>query len=245
MAVDVGAAMAGQFDGAHLEPVDPRSSNREGIVGSWLYGIAVNSNGERFMDEAERPFDLQFDVVANRLFREQNGIGYAIIDARIRELAPAIAYMNDAENAPVRADTIEELAERLGLPPDTLSRTVREYNEACEVGGFDPTTFDGKRAKGLSPPKSNWAEPLSTPPYEGVPMTANICFTYGGLHTDGSSRVLDTDGRPIPRLYAAGEIVGVFYEVYPSGTSVLRSLTFGRIAGLTAAAETRLTKPGH
>jgi tricarballylate dehydrogenase len=235
MAVEVGAATAGQFDGAHLEPVDPRSSNREGLVGSWLYGIAVNSRGERFIDEAERPYDLQFDAVANTLFREHHGEGFAIVDARIRMLAPAIDYMNDSQNAPIRADTIEELAQKTELPVETLSRTVRDYNAACNSGEFDATRFDGKRTEGLTPPKSHWAEPLTTPPFEAVPMSANICFTYGGVRTDGSARVVDADGMPIRGLYAAGEIVGIFYDVYPSGTSVLRSLTFGRIAGRSAA----------
>ena len=236
MAVEIGAASAGQFDGAHLEPVDPRSSNREALVRSWVYGIAVNSFGERFIDEAENPFDIQFDLLANRLFREHGGVGYAIIDAAIRSSVP-MEYLNDAENPPVRADTIEELAERLGLPASTLAKTVREYNEAARGGTFDPSSLDGKSTAGLRINKSHWAVPLTTPPFEGVPVTVNICYTFGGLDTDGSARVLTTDGQPIPGLYAAGEIVGVFYEKYPSGSSVLRSLTFGRIAGQTAAAE--------
>jgi tricarballylate dehydrogenase len=237
MAVEIGAATAGQFDGVHLEPVDPRSSNREGVVGSWLYGIAVDAQGERFVDEAEYPFDVQFDQVANRMFREHDGVGFAIIDASIRRAAPAIAYMNDAENAPVRADSIEGLAEKLGIPVENLSRTVSEYNAACQPGTFDPTTFDTKCTARLTPPKSHWAQPLTTPPFEGVPMVASICFTYGGLRTDGAARVLNMDGRPIGGLYAAGEITGVFYEIYPAATSVLRSLTFGRIAGQTSARE--------
>jgi tricarballylate dehydrogenase len=62
-----------------------------------------------------------------------------------------------------------------------------------------------------------------------------ICFTYHGLKADGETRVLDGDGQPIPGLHAAGEITGIFHGIYPSGTSVLRSLTFGRLAGRAAA----------
>jgi tricarballylate dehydrogenase len=64
---------------------------------------------------------------------------------------------------------------------------------------------------------------------------SSICFTYGGLRTDTSARVVSGNGRPIPGLYAAGEIVGLFYYEYPSATSVLKALTFGRLAGAHAA----------
>ncbi|MBL7631041.1 FAD-binding protein [Frankia nepalensis] len=67
-------------------------------------------------------------------------------------------------------------------------------------------------------------------------------MSTGGLSVDGSSRVLNTDGRPIGGLWTAGEITGIFHDLYPSGTSVLRSLTFGRIAGRDVAAE--LAKSG-
>jgi tricarballylate dehydrogenase len=237
MAVEIGADTAGQFDGAHLEPVDPRSSNREAVVGLWMFGILVNQQGERFMDEAERSFDIQFDQVGNRLFREQGGRGYAIADAGIRAKVSGFEALIDHESPPLRADTIEGLAELLGIPGDSLRRTIEQYNAAAKGEEFDPTRFDGKSTVGITPRKSNWAEPLLTPPYEAVPVEANICFTYGGLRVDGTSRVLNTDGRPIPGLWAAGEITGIFYQLYPSGTSVLRSLTFGRIAGREIASE--------
>jgi tricarballylate dehydrogenase len=66
-------------------------------------------------------------------------------------------------------------------------------------------------------------------------LTSAICFTYGGIRTDLDARVVTANGVPLPGLYAAGEIVGLFYHEYPAGTSVLRSLTFGRIAGIHAA----------
>ena len=237
MAIEVGADTAGQFDGAHLEPVDPRSSNQEGLVGSWLYGILVNQAGQRFMDEAQYSYDLQFDQVGNTVFREQGGRAYAISDARIRAEVPNFEALNDSENQPIRADTIAGLAQKLGVPARTLTETVANYNLAAAGGGFDPTRVDGKATVGVQPPKSNWAVPLETPPFEGVPVEAHICFTYGGVRVDGESRVLDTDGAPVPGLYAAGEITGLFYKFYPAATSVLRSLTFGRVAGTGVAAE--------
>jgi tricarballylate dehydrogenase len=141
----------------------------------------------------------------------------------------------DSDQPPVEASTLPELAKLLGLAPDRLLRTVEDYNAAIGPGKFDPHIRDGKRTRGLDPDKSNWAYPLEKPPYFAYPVTSAICFTYGGIRTDCDARVVTGNGVPLPGLYAAGEIVGLFYHEYPAGTSVLRSLTFGRIAGAHAA----------
>lgn len=62
-----------------------------------------------------------------------------------------------------------------------------------------------------------------------------MTFTFGRVRTDTQGRVLTPGGTVIPALYAAGEVTGVFYHRYPVGTSVLRSLTFGPLAGRHAA----------
>jgi succinate dehydrogenase/fumarate reductase flavoprotein subunit len=95
--------------------------------------------------------------------------------------------------------------------------------------------LDGKATTGLKPNKTNWANPIDTPPYFGYPLTANLTFTYGGVKTNTDAQVLSTNNVPIPGLYAAGELTGPFYHEYPPATSVLRSLTFGRIAGTAIA----------
>src|SRR5262249_62136775 len=123
----------------------------------------------------ERSSDIHFDQVGNRLFREQGGRGYAITDAGIRGKVPGFEALIDHENQPLRADTIEGLAELLGIPAESLRRTMEQYNEAAKGEGFDPTSFDGKSTVGITPRKSNWAESLLTPPYEGVPVESNIC----------------------------------------------------------------------
>jgi tricarballylate dehydrogenase len=87
----------------------------------------------------------------------------------------------------------------------------------------------------VTPPKSNWAYPINDAPFIAYPLTTAITFTYGGLRTDTAGRVLSANGVAIPGLYAAGEIVGLFYHEYPAGTSVLKALTFGRLAGADAA----------
>ena len=102
---------------------------------------------------------------------------------------------------------------------------------------FDPNVKDGRGTEGLAVPKSNWANTLDTPPYEAYAVTCGITFTFGGLKVDGNAQVLDTDARPIPGLYAAGELVGgLFYFNYPGGTGLMAGSVFGKIAGRSAAA---------
>ena len=115
---------------------------------------------------------------------------------------------------------------------------MAEFNAAVGPGVFDPYSFDGKSTVGLDPPKSNWAFALDSPPFIAYPLTCAICFTFGGVRTDSSARVVSPSGTPIPGLYAAGEVTGLYYHEYPVGTSVIRGITFGRIAGAHAAAST-------
>lgn len=65
-------------------------------------------------------------------------------------------------------------------------------------------------------------------------MTAQFKFTFGGLNVDTDGRVLNTNEEPIPGLYAAGEITGLYHK-HPPATSVLRANTFGRIVGTNVA----------
>ena len=118
--------------------------------------------------------------------------------------------------------------------------TLHGFNEAVDVETpFDPAEKDGRGAVGIDPPKSNWANRLDTPPFEAYGVTCGITFTFGGLHVDDQSRVMGVDGAPIPRLYAAGELVGgLFYFNYPGGTGLTSGAVFGRTAGRNAASGT-------
>jgi len=239
IAVEVGADTAGQFDGAHVEPCDPRSDDIEPLVGAYWWGILVNRDGDRFMDEAADLQMIHFDTVANTILRTQGNLAYAIVSDPQSKLLVPIPGVRHTDIDPVVADSIEELAEKLGLDPARLRRTVDEFNAATpDPAGFDPTALlDGLSTTGIVPPKSNFATPLVEGPFRAWPVAGQICFTYGGLRVDGDTHVLDVFGRPIPGLYAAGEIAGIFYEQYPAGTSGLRSMTFGRWAGVTSARE--------
>jgi tricarballylate dehydrogenase len=101
---------------------------------------------------------------------------------------------------------------------------------------------------GLAIDKSNWAQRLDQPPYEAYAVTTGITFTFGGLKITGNAEVEDTTGRPIPGLYAAGEIVGgLFFHNYASGTGLMSGAVFGRLAGRNAAvyASGEMSPPPH
>jgi tricarballylate dehydrogenase len=138
------------------------------------------------------------------------------------------------------ADTIEDLARKLEIDVEGLVRTVREFNAAVQSGTYNPAIKDGKSTRGITPPKSNWALPIDTPPYVGFAVTTGITFTFGGLHITTDGEVLDNESRVIPGLFAAGELVGgLFYNNYPGGAGLMAGAVFGRIAGRSAARSTK------
>ena len=115
---------------------------------------------------------------------------------------------------------------------------MREYNAAVKKDvPFDHVIKDGKCTVGIEPPKSNWAQPLDTPPYDAYATTCGITFTFGGLRIDRETgQVLNVHFHKIPGLYAAGEMVGgLFYFSYPSGAGLVSGAVFGKIAGRGAA----------
>jgi tricarballylate dehydrogenase len=121
-----------------------------------------------------------------------------------------------------------------------MVKTIAEFNEAVDVGtAFNPNVKDGKRTVGLALAKSNWALPINEPPFAAYPVTCGITFTFGGLRINRAGAVIDTEGDPIPGLFAAGELVGgLFFGNYPGGTGLTAGAVLGRIAGRSAAGRT-------
>jgi tricarballylate dehydrogenase len=169
------------------------------------------------------------------ILRQPGALAYQLFDAKTSHLLRQDEYT--APGASRReASTIVELAAKIGINPRSLESTVEEYNAAVQPGEFNPAVKDGKRAEGIEPPKSNWALPLDAPPFFAFAVTCGITFTFGGLHIDSKSRVLNIEGFPIPGLHAAGELVGgLFYHNYPGGSGLTAGSVFGRRAGKAAA----------
>ena len=199
MAMEVGAATAGQFDMFHGEPVDARSSKPDAVVYAYPFGILVNACGERFFDEGKDSFDATFEELAFEIWRHQDQKAFFIGDQITASIEPVQAIIL-TDQPPVIAATIRELAVTLDLDPPTLERTVATYNAAVSVGEFNPRTFDGKAARGIAPPKTKWALPIARPPFIAYPLTCAITFTFGGVRTDSLARVLTPSATVIPGL---------------------------------------------
>ncbi|MFD5874694.1 FAD-binding protein [Streptomyces sp. NPDC060322] len=236
MALELGADTAGQFDGIHAEPVDTRTQKADAVLYGFSTGIFVNRRMQRFFDEGMDTWDNTFEHVGHEIWKNQDQEAYWIADAKTLAI-PGILNALLSDVPPEQADSLEGLAGKLGVDAEGLEKTVAGFNAAVGPGEFDPTRLDGKSTVGLTPKKSNWAVPLDTAPFIGVPLTAAVCFTYGGVRTDLDGRVVTPSGIAIPGLYAAGEATGLFYHAYPPATSVLRSLIFGRLAARHVAAQ--------
>jgi tricarballylate dehydrogenase len=234
MALAIGAAGAGNFSLFHAEPIDPRSGVAEAAIFAFPYGILVNKDGLRFVDEAQGPIDAWYERVTRRIHAQTDGLAYLVLDQQ-GAAVPNLSAGIRTDQPAITAATIAELAAKLDLPIEALGATVGAYNAACPDGAFDHRTPDGLATAGLTVPKSNWSRPLTEGPFLAYPIIAANVFTFGGLRTDADARVVNRSGSAIRGLYAAGEITGLYYSNYTGSTSVLRGAVFGRIAGSLAA----------
>jgi succinate dehydrogenase/fumarate reductase flavoprotein subunit len=125
----------------------------------------------------------------------------------------------------VRADTPEELAERLGLPAEAVAESLRKYNAACAAS--EDTRF-GRPADSL--------QPVAEPPFYAYRSGPMLAWTNGGPRRDEHARVLRPDGEPIPGLYAAGTASSTYSWGKDGGFHIADALLFGRIAAEHAVA---------
>jgi tricarballylate dehydrogenase len=242
MALDIGAQAAGQWGDYHSAVIDARSPKAEcGVTALYNFqmGIIVDTQGQRFLDEGEDWRDNTYVKFSKAIVEHRDGLAFCIFDQQMYRRAEfQRAWYPVAP--PIEANALEELAEALELPVDAFVKTVHDFNAAVQPGAFDLDRLDGKRTSGITPPKSNWAMPLTEPPFVAVPVTGGITFTFGGLKVDTSARVVGLAGLPIDGLYAAGEPIGeLYYYNYPGATSCLRGCVFGRIAGFQASQRAR------
>jgi tricarballylate dehydrogenase len=243
MAIEVGAATRGHWSGCHAVGWDANAPEFGDLdVGdgfqkhSYPFGIMVNRNGERFVDEGADFRNFTYARYGHEILRQPGQVAWQIFDASVAHLLRDEYRIRRVSRT--SADSIEALAGRLdGIDAARFVRTVAEYNAAVDdVTPFDPTRKDGRGTRGLSVPKSNWAKRLEQPPFDAYAVTCGITFTFGGLHVDAGARVIGEDGEPLEGLFAAGELVGgLFYFNYPGGTGLTSGSVFGRLAGRAAA----------
>ncbi|MBM09127.1 MAG: FAD-binding dehydrogenase [Magnetovibrio sp.] len=234
MALDIGAAPCGDFGSFHAQPVDPRATDTEPVVLNYSYGILINDAGERFTDEGFNMVDSTYESLTRTIMAQRGGIAFAVFDKSLEDVKNWSVTVRSTV-PPLLAETLDALAKLMNVPVAQLNDTVDKYNSACpNQNGFDPMVLDGLATKGLDPIKSNWARPISLPPFKAWPIICSNCFTFGGLKIDSRARVVNTEGDIIPGLYAAGEVAGIDYRTYTGSTSVMRGVVTGRLAGKDA-----------
>ena len=243
MAIDAGAQPCGHWSGCHAVQWE-RYATDYGEVAlrtafqrhSYPYGLMVNSEGRRFVDEGADLRPYTYARYGHVVLDQPGQCAWQIFDAKVEKLLRE--EYRGRHVTRVTADTLEELVARLeGVDQAQLLKTLHEYNAA--VGGqgeFNPTVKDGLRTEGIEPPKSNWAQKLDTPPFQAYAVTCGVTFTFGGIKVSTEAEALDVLDDAIPGLYAAGEIVGgIFYFNYPGGSGLTSGAVLGKAAGINAA----------
>ncbi len=243
MAMDAGAAPAGNWSGAHAVQWDMNAPPYGDLtVGdrfqkhNYPFGILVNARGERFLDEGLDFHSYTYAKYGWEVMRQPGLFAWQVFDQKATPLLREEYRIRRITKE--LAATFEELAPKLtGVDPAGFLRTVAAYNAAPRPDvPFNPNVHDGLRTQGLAIDKTNWARPLDTPPFDAYGVTCGVTFTFGGLRVSAAAEVLDIGGAPIPGLYAAGEIVGgLYYHNYGSGTGLVAGVVFGRLAGAGAA----------
>lgn len=242
MALDVGAAAHGNWSGCHAVFYDLNAPAQGDInllnmqKNYFHLGVVVNADGRRFIDEGEDFRNYTYSGMGEKVLRQPGGVAWQIFDQHSEHLLPDEYRVRQATR--IEADSLEALAARLeGINAAALLQTLTDYNTAVRTDiPFNPAVRDGRCTQGLSLPKSNWANPLSKPPFVAYAVTCGITFTFGGLQVDSQARVQDEQGQPIEGLYAAGELVGnLYYVKYAGGAGLTSGSVLGRLAGADAA----------
>jgi len=236
--LDQGAESVGDPTQCHCVAIDGRAPKFDGGIVTRLdcvpYSVVVNRDGQRFYDEGQDVWPKRYAIWGRLVAGQPDQVAFSVIDAKARGLFMPSVF------PPVVADTLEGLAQALGLPGDALARTVAGFNAACRPGTFKPTEIDGLATVGLDPPKTNWARPIDTPPYAAYSLRPGVTFTYLGLKVDAGARVQGAEG-PMSNVWAAGEIMAgsILGQGYLAGFGMTIGTVFGRIAGREAAAHAR------
>ncbi|MFD7868247.1 FAD-dependent oxidoreductase [Streptomyces sp. NPDC059783] len=207
--------------------------------------IHVGLDGRRCMDE-DAPY-----AVSPGILKDHGGWVWSVFDDTARAALPEgyadwtpARILEEADKGVVlRADTLAGLAELMGVPARNLEAAVDRFNTLFTEGhDEDFLRHESLAAKGADPHLA----PIATGPFHAVRMLpAELVCTHTGLEIDASTRVLATDGRPVPGLYAAGEAAGgILGERYVGGgNSVAHALVLGRVAGREAAARAATLSP--
>jgi tricarballylate dehydrogenase len=242
LALAQGATSGGDWSTCHSVQWDAFCANNESnreltnrlTRGGYPLGIIVNRDGARIVDEGSDFRNYTYAKFGRSILEQPGSIAYQVFDAKQRQLLRSEEY--DMPGVSVfSANTIAELAAKIGVSESALTDTVSTFNSSIDSSRpFDPNIKDGRRAD-VDPVKSNWATALDTAPYYAFAVTCGITFTFGGLRSDTHGRVLNSDGEHLEGLYVCGEMLGgLFSGNYPGGAGLAAGMVFGRRAGALA-----------
>ena len=198
-------------------------------------GICINQNGERFVDETlaevelrevaleQQPDAIQYDIFTDKILDDLKASGAANMWSFLYEPEEAKGH-----SKVITASSLEELAGKINVPADALTKTVADYNAAVETGGTDNL---GRSYDGSVTAYSVAVNKIEGEKFYAVPLKALCVMTLGGVSVNDKMQVLAEDGTVIPGLYAAGEVTGGIWGRFVSGgTGVMGPIVFGKIA---------------
>lgn len=200
-----GVQPVGQSEAGHLVAVDARSPEHDGGIVTRIdgmeHGIVVDRNGRRFQDETEFTEPTRYSAWGRRVANLPDKYAVLILDKEGLAKAPLFAV------APIRTNSVQELAAKLDLPQSRLVASILDTGR------------------------------ISGPPFFALPIRPGIAFTSLGVRIDETARVVMADGNAIRNVFAAGMIMSpnVLGAGYLAGAGITISAVFGRIAGEKAA----------
>lgn len=234
--LDQGIEQVGDPTQCHAVAIDGRAPKFDGGIVTRLdcvpFSVVVNNRGDRFYDEGEDVWPKRYAIWGRLVAAQPDQVAYAIIDAKSINLFMPSVF------PPVVADSVEALAEKMGLPVRETVQTIARFNAACgDSSPFRHTELDSVATTGLEIEKTNWARPISEPPFYGYSLKTGVTFTYLGLKVDQRAQC-SVGNQRVANLFAAGETMAgsILGQGYLAGFGMAIGTVFGRIAGEEAAA---------
>ncbi len=245
-ALDIGAQPFGGWSTCHAVQWDisaPPFGDRVVLDNfqkhSYPIGIVVNLNGERFVDEGADYRNYTYAKYGREVMKQPQRDRRA--DLRRQDDRHGARRIPHPPGDQGRGEHHRGAGAGAGHRPRRAgAHRAASSTPPASRATTTPRSSTARAPRGIAPPKSNWALPISEPPYSGFVVTCGITFTFGGLRINTSGEVLDVTDRTIPGLYAAGELVGgIFYGNYLGGAGLMSGAVFGRLSGTSAG---RFTK---
>jgi tricarballylate dehydrogenase len=187
MALDIGAAPRGNWSGCHAVQWEMNAPEFGDLaVGdqfqkhSYPFSIMINAHGKRFIDEGADFRNYTYAKYGRVVLEQPGQFAWQIFDQKVKHLQRDEYRIRQITK--VTANTIEEFAQKLeGVKAAEFLKTIKEWNATVKTDvPFNPNIKDGRCTQGLAINKSNWANTIDAPPFEGYAVTCGVTFTFGG-----------------------------------------------------------------